>query len=133
MGSAWEEDRTSQLSRIKQRPLATDLSGPNGSADSFTPQSSNLAMADVVDLWCRPLLASDVLIQGALFGIHVGSDHGQTKVHDPCVALGIHKDICLIRCQYSDGTRFRTVTYSLEVTMDHIARVEVVDAISDIR
>ena len=47
--SMWEEDRTSQFSRIKQRPPATDLSGPKASADSLTPRRINLAVADAVD------------------------------------------------------------------------------------
>jgi hypothetical protein len=34
---------------MKQRPPATDLSGPKASAESFTPRRSNLAVADVVD------------------------------------------------------------------------------------
>ena len=44
------DDRTSQFSRTKQRPLATDLSGPKASAESLTPRSSNLAVATAVDL-----------------------------------------------------------------------------------
>jgi len=40
---------TSQFSRIKQRPPATDLSGPKASAESLTPRRSNLAVADAVD------------------------------------------------------------------------------------
>ena len=43
------ERRTSQFSRIKQRPPATDLSGPNASAESLTPRRSNLAVANAVD------------------------------------------------------------------------------------
>ena len=43
------EGRTSQFSRIKQRPPATALSGPKASAESLTPRSSNLAVADAVD------------------------------------------------------------------------------------
>jgi hypothetical protein len=34
---------------MKQRPPATDLSGPKASAESFTPRRTNLAVADVVD------------------------------------------------------------------------------------
>ena len=45
----WESDRTSQFSRIKQRPPATDLSGPKASADSLTPRRSNLAVEAAVD------------------------------------------------------------------------------------
>jgi len=44
-----EEDCTSQFSRIKQRPPATDLSGPKASAESLTPRRSNLAVADALD------------------------------------------------------------------------------------
>ena len=64
--------------------------------------------------------------------IHVDSDCSQTKIHDPRMAVGIYEDIRLIGCQYSDGARFRTVTYALEVTMNHIARVEIAEGISDI-
>ena len=85
------------------------------------------------DLWRRPLLASDALVRGAFLRVHFSNDRGEIKVYDPCAAVGTHEDICLIRCQYSDGMRFRTVTYSLEVTMNHIVTVEVAEAISDIR
>ena len=45
-----DEGRTSQFSRIKQRPPATDLSGPKASAVSLTPRSSTLAPATAADL-----------------------------------------------------------------------------------
>ena len=41
--------RTSQLSRMKQRPPATDLSGPKASAESLTARSTSLAEDDAVD------------------------------------------------------------------------------------
>jgi len=44
-----EEGNTSQFSKIKQRPPAIDLSGGRASAESLTPQRSNLAVADAVD------------------------------------------------------------------------------------
>jgi hypothetical protein len=44
-----KERRTSQFSRMKQRPLATDLSGPKASEESLTPRRSNWAVADAVD------------------------------------------------------------------------------------
>ena len=43
------EGRTSQFSRMKQRPPATDLSGPKTPAESLTPRRSNPAVADAVD------------------------------------------------------------------------------------
>ena len=43
------KDRTSQFSRTKQRPPATDLSGPKASTESLTPRRTNLAEDDAVD------------------------------------------------------------------------------------
>ena len=45
----WDMGHTSQFSRIKQRPPATDLSGGNTSAESLTPRRSTLAGADAMD------------------------------------------------------------------------------------
>lgn len=45
-----DADHTSKLSRIAQRPPATDLSGGKASDVSFTVRRSNLAVADTVDL-----------------------------------------------------------------------------------
>ena len=44
------EYHTSQLSSIKQRPPATDLSGPKASVDSLTPLRINLAPEYAKDL-----------------------------------------------------------------------------------
>ena len=56
-----QEGHTSQFSRIKQRPPATDLSGPKASADSLTPRRSNLAAEDAVDFRRSNLFSSAVL------------------------------------------------------------------------
>ena len=45
---------TSQLSRIKQRALATDLSGPKAFVESLTPQS----ILAVVDTEFDPFLSA---------------------------------------------------------------------------
>jgi len=47
--STRERGHTSQLSRMKQRDLARDLSGPKAAAESVIPRSSS-AVADTVDL-----------------------------------------------------------------------------------
>jgi len=47
--STREGGHTSQLSRMKQRDLAGDLSGPKAAAESVTSRSSSAA-ADTVDL-----------------------------------------------------------------------------------
>ena len=49
---------TSQFSRIKQRPPATDLSGPKASAESLTPLRSSLAEANAVDFQVDFLFAA---------------------------------------------------------------------------
>lgn len=45
---------------------------------------------------------------------------------------GIHKDIWLDMYQHGGKTRLGTITYSLEITVDYIAGVEIVKAIDDI-
>ena len=87
----------------------------------------------VQDLWRSPLWGVASLKCGVLNGIRVVSEHGKAKIRDVCMTRVVHKDVLLAGRQYSSETRFRTVTYSLEVTMDHIARVEVAEADSDIR
>ena len=57
----WNEDHTSQLSRIKQRPPTRDFSGGNTSADSLVPRRNSLAVADAVDFSCLDLFSSVVL------------------------------------------------------------------------
>ena len=57
----WNEDHTSQLSRIKQRPPTRDFSGGNASADSLVPRRNSLAVADAVDFSCLNLFSSVVL------------------------------------------------------------------------
>ena len=59
------DGHTSQFSRIKQRPPATALSGPKASAVSLTPRSSNLAVADAVDLQ-SDLFSSATVLGSAL-------------------------------------------------------------------
>jgi len=59
-------EHTSQFSRMKQRPPATDLSGPKASADSLTPRRSSLAVADVVDF--QPDFFSSAVFGSLLLG-----------------------------------------------------------------
>jgi len=61
----WEGDRTSQFSRIKQRPPATDLSGGKASAEFLTPRRSNFAVADAVDFQLD-LFSSTATLDSAL-------------------------------------------------------------------
>ena len=58
-------DRTSQFSKMKQRPLATDLSGPKASAESLTPRRSSLAEADAVDFQSDLFLFSPAAALGS--------------------------------------------------------------------
>ena len=88
----------------------------------------------VQDLWRGPSRSVAVQGQGrgAPGGIQVSSDRGEAEIGDACVTGVIHKDVWLARCQWGDETRFKITTYSLEIPMDHIARVEVAEALSDI-
>ena len=61
------------------------------------------------------------------------SDHDETKVCDPCITGGVHKDIPLIGCQYGGEARSRMVTYSLETSVNYITGVKVVETSGNIR
>ena len=43
-----------------------------------------------------------------------------------------HKDIWLDMCQWGSDMAFRTITYSLEITMNYAVGMEKVKALSDI-
>ena len=43
----------------------------------------------------------------------------------------VYEDVCLAEYEYDGLTGFRTTTYSLEVSVNHIAGMEVAEAISD--
>ena len=62
------ENLTSQLSRMKQRPPATDLSGPKASEESLTPRSRNLAPDVMRDTnFCSLSMTSPALGFKAMF------------------------------------------------------------------
>ena len=70
--------RTSKLSRIKQRPPATDLRGAKASAESLTPQRSSLVVAKAVaaqsDFFSFVVVAGSVLSLGRMpFGERSGT------------------------------------------------------------
>ena len=50
------------------------------------------------DLWCSPSCSMTMITGGASNRIEVLSDCSKTKIRDPCVASGIHKDIRLDTC-----------------------------------
>ena len=89
----------------------------------------------------RPLLAQDLrrgpsrgvtpITQGTPYGVLILSDHSKTEIRDLCTTGGIHKDVRLAECQ-GGRTIFGTITYSLEISMNHVAGVEIVKAIDDI-
>ena len=70
--------RTSQFSKIKQRPPATDLSGGKASAESLTPRRSSLAEAGAVDL--QP----DFFLSVATLGSGCGSEPDAGPALSPC-------------------------------------------------
>jgi len=74
-----------------------------------------------------------VLTRGGPRGIQVLSNHSEAEIGDACMTGIIHKDIRLVECQYGSRIISRTVTYSLEVPVNHIAGVEVTKALSNIR
>lgn len=73
-----EEAHTSQVSRTKQRPPATDLSGPKASAESLTPRRSNFAAADAVDLQFDPFSFAAAFGSAFSFGTRPGIAEAST-------------------------------------------------------
>ena len=71
--------------------------------------------------------------RGGRYGIQVLNDGSETKIRDACMTGVVHKDVRLVECQYGSATRFRTATYSLEAPMNHIAGVDVAQALSNVR
>jgi hypothetical protein len=49
------------------------------------------------------------------------------------MAGGVHKDIWLTGCQYGRATKVGTTKHPLKTPMNDIARVEVGEALGDIR
>jgi hypothetical protein len=68
----------------------------------------------------------------APYGFQVLGDRSKAKIRQACMTSGVHKDIWLVGCQCGGETRFRTTTYTLEISMNNIAGVEVVEALSDV-
>ena len=60
-------------------------------------------------------------------------DRSKAKICDPCATSDVHKYIRLEMCQCRGKTEFRTTAYPLEITMNYVARVEIVETFGDIR
>ena len=73
-----------------------------------------------------------LVVRGASHRIQVLGDPRETKIRDPCMAGDVNKDIWLGAVNTTVG-RIKTITYSLEITVDYVAGVEVVEAVCDIR
>ena len=71
-----------------------------------------------------------------LYGMRVLSDNSDAKIREQCmraIVNNVHKHIYLVGCKSSCETRFRITTYSLEISMDHIARMEIIEALCNLR
>jgi len=83
------------------------------------------------DLWCGPLHSVIWIIRDTLCRTRALNDRSTTKIHDPCLTSDIHEDIRLEKCQCGGKTWLGTTTYSLEISINYIAGVEISKAISD--
>ena len=86
----------------------------------------------VQDLWSSPPRGVTMLTGRAACGFQVLSDRSEAKIRETRMTGVIHKDVWLGVCQCGGKTRLRTTTYSLEVPVSYIARVEVAKAFSDV-
>ena len=87
----------------------------------------------IQDLWRSPSPNMTLIVRGAPDGIQVLGDLSETKIRDTRMVVGIQKNIRLNTRQYAGKTGLKTITYSLEITVNYVARVEKVKAFGDIR
>jgi len=84
------------------------------------------------DLWRGPSRGVAVVTRGGPHGVQVLSDRGEAEIRNSRMTRAVHKDIWLAGCQYSSEARSRSATYSLEIPMNHVAGVEVAQALSNV-
>ena len=85
----------------------------------------------IQDLWRSPPRGVPMVMRSTSYGIQVLSDCSEAKIHNARVTGVVHKDVWLVGYQYCGEMRLKT-TYSLKVPMNHIAGVEVAEALSDV-
>jgi len=73
-----------------------------------------------------------MLTRGTWHRIQVLSYCSEAEIRNTCMAGAVHQDVRLICYEYRNKTRSGTGTYTLEVSMNNIAGVEITEAISDI-
>ena len=93
-----------------------------------------LAVCPIVqDLRRSPSRGMVVLARGVWPGTNSRGDRCKTKIRDPRMAGSIHEDVWLDARQCSGKTGVKLTKYPLEVSVNHIARVEVTEALGDVR
>ena len=85
----------------------------------------------VQDLWRSK--SNGVAQRDARYGILELTDRPETKICDSCVTGAIHQDVWLDTCQFGRKIWLTSITYSFEVSMNYVVRVEKVKTLSDIR
>ena len=70
------------------------------------------------------------------YGVQVFCDNSDAKIRNACmgdVADNVHKYVHLVGCEYYSEIIFGRTTYTLEVSVDHIAGMQVAEAFCDLR
>ena len=83
------------------------------------------------DFWRGPSREAAIL-RDDLHGIHVSKDGSEAEIGDACMARVVHKDVLLTECYCGGERRFRT-TYPFQISVKHVARVEILEARSNVR
>ena len=87
------------------------------------------------DFWCGPSRSVTPLVRRVSYGMRVLSDNSDAKIRQPCMRgtfNNVHKNIHLVGRKWSCETKFRIITYSLEISVDHIARMEIIEALRNL-
>ena len=95
--------------------------------------SPSLLHSPLQDLWCSPPRSVATLMRTTRYRIQVLSHRGKAEIRDDRTTGVVNEDIWLTGSQHGGEMRYKTTTYTLEVPVYHITRVEVAEAFSDVR
>ena len=79
-----------------------------------------------------PARGETTLTLGTPHGIQVQSHRSEPEIRDTRITGVVHEDVWLDMCQRGGKTGVKTITYPFEVPVNHVARVEVAEALGNV-
>jgi len=72
------------------------------------------------------------MVRDDLREIHAPGNSSEAKVGDACMTRVVHKDVLLTE-RYWDGEMRIGTTYPFQISVNHVARVEILEARNNVR